>query len=98
MGGSSRLKCVRKLLADTFPGASFKESINPDEAAVYGAAVLAHFFQKGQLEFNKYGFEIRTHAQDAHTKQEVRTNFETHSYDARGQNEGGFIGGQYNMC
>ncbi len=58
VGGSSRLKCVRKVLIETFPGASFKESINPDEAAVYGAAVLAHYFQRGMLQINENGFEV----------------------------------------
>ncbi len=60
--GSTRLKCVHTVLDEIFPGA-FKESFNLDEAAVYGAAVLAHFFQKGQLQFNGDGFEIRTSTQ-----------------------------------
>ncbi len=37
---------MRRVLSEIFPKASFKESINPDEAAVHGAAVLAHYFQK----------------------------------------------------
>ncbi len=49
MGGSSRLECVRRVLTDTFPDASFKESINPDEATVYGATVLVHFFKKDEF-------------------------------------------------
>ncbi len=57
MGDSTRLECVRKVLTKVFPSAPFKQSINPDEAAVYGAAVLADFIQKGQLRFHDDGFE-----------------------------------------
>ncbi len=60
VGGSTRLKCVRRVLTETFPGASFKESINPDEAAVYGVAVLAHYSQNGLLKFDGHGFEFST--------------------------------------
>ncbi|VDD81145.1 unnamed protein product [Mesocestoides corti] len=49
-GGSSRLGCVKKLLREIFPRAALRESINAEEAAVYGAGVLAHFWKTGQLE------------------------------------------------
>ncbi len=62
VGGSTRLKCVHTVLDEIFPKV-FKESFKLDEAAVYGAAVLAHFFQKGQLQFSGDGFEICINAQ-----------------------------------
>ncbi len=66
VGGSTRLKCVRKVLRDTFPGASLKESVNPDEAAVCGAAVLAHFFKKGELQFE--GNNVSLDSKKLHTR------------------------------
>ena len=40
-GGSSRIPKIQKLLQDFFNGKELNRSINPDEAAAYGAAVQA---------------------------------------------------------
>ena len=40
-GGSTRIPKIQKLLQDYFGGKELNKSINPDEAAAYGAAVLA---------------------------------------------------------
>ena len=40
-GGSSRIPKIQKLLQDFFNGKELNKSINPDEAAAYGAAVQA---------------------------------------------------------
>ncbi len=84
VGGSSRLKIVRNVLRDTFPDASFRESINPDEAAVYGVAVLAHYSQKGLLQFTDDGFEIRTQSQHADAKPETPSS-EEHRVQGAGE-------------
>lgn len=41
VGGSTRIPKVKKLLSDFFNGKTLNESINPDEAVAYGAAVQA---------------------------------------------------------
>ncbi|XP_065208992.1 heat shock 70 kDa protein II-like [Planococcus citri] len=41
VGGSSRIPKVRKMLRDVFDGKELNNSINPDEAVAYGAAVQA---------------------------------------------------------
>merc|ERR1711978_138213 len=41
VGGSTRIPKVQKLLSDFFNGKELNKSINPDEAAAYGAAVQA---------------------------------------------------------
>ncbi|XP_065210376.1 heat shock 70 kDa protein cognate 4-like isoform X1 [Planococcus citri] len=41
VGGSSRIPKVRKMLRDFFDGKELNNSINPDEAVAYGAAVQA---------------------------------------------------------
>merc|ERR550525_301737 len=41
VGGSTRIPKVQKLLQDFFNGKELNKSINPDEAAAYGAAVQA---------------------------------------------------------
>lgn len=41
VGGSTRIPKIKKLLKDYFNGKDLKESINPDEAVAYGAAVHA---------------------------------------------------------
>ncbi len=71
VGGSTRLKCVRTVLNDIFPGTSFKELINSGEEAVYGAVVLADFSQKGQLQFIDLGFEICTKAPHVRPKSDA---------------------------
>ncbi len=42
VGGSSRIPRVRQLLTDYFNGKKLNDSVNPDEAVAYGAAVQAH--------------------------------------------------------
>ena len=39
MGGSSRIPKVVELLKDLFEGKRLNNSINPDEAVAYGAAI-----------------------------------------------------------
>merc|ERR1712170_76704 len=41
VGGSTRIPKIQKLLSDFFNGKDLNKSINPDEAAAYGAAVQA---------------------------------------------------------
>ncbi|MBF0507513.1 MAG: Hsp70 family protein, partial [Deltaproteobacteria bacterium] len=42
VGGSSRIPCVRRLLAETFPiGVTFRYDLNPEEIVAIGAGVLA---------------------------------------------------------
>lgn len=41
VGGSTRIPKIKKLLSDFFNGKQLNESINPDEAVAYGAAVQA---------------------------------------------------------
>jgi len=41
VGGSTRIPKIKKLLTDFFNGKSLNQSINPDEAVAYGAAVQA---------------------------------------------------------
>lgn len=43
VGGSTRILKVQHLLQDFFVGCKFNKSINPDEAAAYGAALLASY-------------------------------------------------------
>lgn len=48
VGGSSRIPRVRQLLSDYFGGKKLNDSVNPDEAVAYGAAVQAHILTKGE--------------------------------------------------
>lgn len=41
VGGSSRIPKIRQLLTDFFGGKKLNESVNPDEAVAYGAAIQA---------------------------------------------------------
>ena len=41
VGGSTRIPKVQKLLQDFFNGKELNNSINPDEAVAYGAAIQA---------------------------------------------------------
>merc|ERR1739849_18069 len=41
VGGSTRIPKIKKLLTDFFNGKGLNQSINPDEAVAYGAAVQA---------------------------------------------------------
>jgi L1 cell adhesion molecule like protein len=42
VGGSSRIPKIRQLLSDYFNGKKLNDSVNPDEAVAFGAAVQAH--------------------------------------------------------
>jgi L1 cell adhesion molecule like protein len=47
VGGSSRIPKIRQLLTDYFAGKKLNDSVNPDEAVAYGAAVQAHILTGG---------------------------------------------------
>ena len=47
VGGSSRIPKVRELLTSYFNGKKLNDSVHPDEAVAYGAAVQAHILTKG---------------------------------------------------
>ncbi len=47
VGGSTRIPKVQELLSSAFNGKKLCNSINPDEAVAYGAAVQAHILTKG---------------------------------------------------
>ena len=47
VGGSSRIPRVRQLVSDYFGGKKLNDSVNPDEAVAYGAAVQAHILTGG---------------------------------------------------
>lgn len=46
VGGSSRIPKVRQMVSDYFNGKKLNDSVNPDEAVAYGAAVQAHILTK----------------------------------------------------
>lgn len=46
VGGSSRIPKVRQMVIDFFNGKKLNDSVNPDEAVAYGAAVQAHILNK----------------------------------------------------
>ena len=46
VGGSSRIPRIRQLVSDFFNGKKLNDSVNPDEAVAYGAAVQAHILSK----------------------------------------------------
>lgn len=52
VGGSTRIPKIRKLLSDMFNGKKLSESVNPDEAVAYGAAVQASILS-GNDDLNK---------------------------------------------
>lgn len=47
VGGTSRIPKVRQLVSDYFNGKKLNDSVNPDEAVAYGAAVQAHILTDG---------------------------------------------------
>lgn len=47
VGGSSRIPRIRQLVSDYFGGKKLNDSVNPDEAVAYGAAVQAHILTGG---------------------------------------------------
>ena len=52
VGGSTRIPRVRQLLQDYFNGKKLNDSVNPDEAVAYGAAVQAHILSGGSTKTN----------------------------------------------
>jgi heat shock 70kDa protein 1/2/6/8 len=46
VGGSSRIPRIRQMVSDYFNGKKLNDSVNPDEAVAYGAAVQAHILTK----------------------------------------------------
>ena len=46
VGGSSRIPKVRQMLSDYFNGKKLNDSVHPDEAVAYGAAVQAHILMR----------------------------------------------------
>jgi L1 cell adhesion molecule like protein len=52
VGGSTRIPRVRQLLTDYFGGKKLNDSVNPDEAVAYGAAVQAHILMGGSEKTN----------------------------------------------
>jgi L1 cell adhesion molecule like protein len=47
VGGSSRIPKIRELLSSYFNGKKLNDSVHPDEAVAYGAAVQAHILSGG---------------------------------------------------
>ena len=47
VGGSSRIPKIRELLTNYFNGKKLNDSVHPDEAVAYGAAVQAHILTGG---------------------------------------------------
>jgi len=47
VGGSTRVPKIRQLVSDYFGGKKLNDSVNPDEAVAYGAAVQAHILTGG---------------------------------------------------
>ena len=47
VGGSTRIPRIRQLLTEYFNGKKLNDSVNPDEAVAYGAAVQAHILTGG---------------------------------------------------
>ena len=47
VGGSTRVPRIRQLVSDYFGGKKLNDSVNPDEAVAYGAAVQAHILTNG---------------------------------------------------
>jgi heat shock 70kDa protein 1/2/6/8 len=46
VGGSSRIPKIRQMVSEFFNGKKLNDSVNPDEAVAYGAAVQAHILSK----------------------------------------------------
>jgi L1 cell adhesion molecule like protein len=47
VGGSTRVPKIRQLVSEYFNGKKLNDSVNPDEAVAYGAAVQAHILTGG---------------------------------------------------
>jgi L1 cell adhesion molecule like protein len=50
VGGTSRIPKVRQMVTEYFNGKKLNDSVNPDEAVAYGAAVQAHILSGGNKE------------------------------------------------
>ena len=50
VGGSTRVPRIRQLVTEYFNGKKLNDSVNPDEAVAYGAAVQAHILTDGGKE------------------------------------------------
>jgi len=50
VGGSTRVPRIRQLVSDYFGGKKLNDSVNPDEAVAYGAAVQGHILTGGNKE------------------------------------------------
>jgi L1 cell adhesion molecule like protein len=48
VGGSTRIPKIRELVSNFFNGKKLNDSVHPDEAVAYGAAVQAHILTAGQ--------------------------------------------------
>jgi L1 cell adhesion molecule like protein len=48
VGGSSRIPKIRQMISDYFNGKRLNDSVHPDEAVAYGAAVQAHILTAGK--------------------------------------------------
>jgi heat shock protein 1/8 len=48
VGGSSRIPKIRQMVSDFFNGKKLNDSVHPDEAVAYGAAVQAHILTAGK--------------------------------------------------
>jgi heat shock protein 1/8 len=48
VGGSTRIPKIRQMVTDYFNGKKLNDSVHPDEAVAYGAAVQAHILTAGQ--------------------------------------------------
>lgn len=48
VGGSTRIPKIRELVSQFFHGKKLNDSVHPDEAVAYGAAVQAHILTKGR--------------------------------------------------
>jgi len=50
VGGSTRIPKIRELVSGFFGGKKLNDSVNPDEAVAYGAAIQAHILSGGKDE------------------------------------------------
>lgn len=53
VGGSSRILKIREMVSSYFGGKRLNDSVNPDEAVAYGAAVQAHILTAGKDNTDK---------------------------------------------
>jgi L1 cell adhesion molecule like protein len=58
VGGSTRIPKIRELLSEFFGGKELCNTINPDEAVAYGAAVQAHILGGGESDEKTHGLVV----------------------------------------